>query len=155
MAQSDSLSNYSVNPGNWQNPIPRVASSSAKPPPWLAAAVVKLRSTQRILNVIGPIKALSFGGTLFFVTLLTFLLRHSPNGQSVLLVVSLCGLPICLVAWLVTSSAHKRLRRTKNSIGRRIYGAGMYLDDEGRVLTDSPHPVLILDPATLETRNLS
>lgn len=153
MAQSDSLS--IVNPGNWQNPMPGAASSSAKPPSWLGASVADLARTQRRLEVVGPIKALSFGGTLLFVTLLTFLLAHSPSGQSVLLVASLFGLPICLAGWLVTRSVHKRLRRTQNSIRRRIHAVGMYVDDQGCVLTDNPHPVVILDPATGKTPNMS
>jgi hypothetical protein len=155
MAQSDILQSYSVNPGNWQTPTPGAASSSGEPPSWLAAAAVELRLIQRRLDVVGPIKALSFGGTLFFVTVLTFLLVHSPSGQSVLLVASLFGLPICLAAWLVARSVRKRLRRTQNSIRRRIYDVGMYVDDQGRVLTDNPHAVVILDPATVNTSNMS
>jgi hypothetical protein len=153
MAQSDILRSYSVNPGNWQTPTPG-ADSSAEPPPWLAAAALKLRLTQRRLDVVGSIRALSFGGALLSVTVLTFLRVHSPNGQIVLLVASLFGLPICLAAWLVARSVRKRLRRTQNSIRRRIYGVGMYVDDQGRVLTDSPHPVVILDPDTGKTSNM-
>lgn len=154
MAQSDILPNYRVNPGDRQNPMPEGASSSGAPPPWLAASVAEFRLTQRNLDLVGPIKALSFGGTLVSVTLLAFLLQHSPKGQSVLLVVSLLGLPICLTAWIVARSVHKRLRRTKNRIRGRMYGAGIYVDDEGRVVTDNPHPVLILDPATGKTPNM-
>jgi hypothetical protein len=155
MAQSDILRSYSVNPGSWQTPTPGAASSSGEPPPWLAAAAFELRRTQRRLDLVGPIKALSFGGALLFVTVLTFLLVHSPSVQGALLVASLFGLPICLAAWLVTRSVRKRLRRTQDSIRRRIYGVGMYVDDQGRVLTDSPHPVVILDPATGKTSNMS
>jgi hypothetical protein len=155
MAQSDILRTSSVNPGNWQNLMPGAASLSTEPPPWLAASVVEFRLTQRKLDLVGPIKALAFGGTLLFITVLTFLLHHAPNGQSVLLVVSLFGLPICLATWFVARSVHKRLRRKKDRIGRRMYGAGMYVDDNGCVLTDNPHPVLILDPATGKTPNMS
>jgi hypothetical protein len=155
MAQSDILPSYSVNPGNWQTPTPGAASSSGKPPPWLGAAAIELRLTERRLDVVGPIKAVSFGGTLLFVTVLAFLLVHSPSVQSVLLVASLFGLPICLAAWLVARSVRKRLRRTQNSIRRRIHAMGMYVDDQGRVLTDSPHPVVILDPASGKTSNMS
>jgi hypothetical protein len=154
MAQSDILPSYSVNPGNRQNSTPGAAPVPGEPPSWLAASVVDLRLTERRLDVVGPIKALGFGGTLLFVTLLTFLLGHSPKAQSVILVVSLFGLPICFAAWLVARSVHKRLRRTRDSIRRRIFGLGMYVDDEGRVLTDNPHPVLILDPATGNTPNM-
>ena len=154
MAQSDILPSYTVDPGNWQNPVPGTGSSSEEPPPWLSASVVEFRQTQRILDLVGPIKALSFGGTLVSLTLLTFLVQHSPRGEGVLLVVSMFGLPICLAVWLVARSVHKRLRRKKDRIRRRMYGAGMYVDDEGRVLTDNPHPVLILDPATGKTPNM-
>ena len=152
MAQSDILPR--VSPGNWPNPTPGGTSSSGEAPPWLAASVVEFRRIERNLELVGPTKALSFGGTLVFLTLLAFLLQHSPKGQGVLLVMSLFGLPICLAAWIVARSVHKRLRRTKDRIRRRLYGVGMYVDDQGRVLTDNPHPVLILDPATGKSANM-
>lgn len=135
--------------------LPEVDSSTSEPPAWLAAAVAEFRQTQRILNLIRPVRAAAFGGILVFATLLAFLLQHSPAGQSAWLVVSLCGLPICLVAWHVASSLQKRLIRTKNHIEQRVYGAGMHVDDHGRVVTDNPHPVLILDPATRSLPNMS
>lgn len=148
---ADMLGRNTVNSGDGQNPAP----PSAAPPPWLAASAAEFRLKRRILRLVRPIRAASFGGILVFLTLLTFLLRHSPQGQSVLLVVSLCGLPLCLVAWLVTSSVYRRLRRAENHIARRMYDAGMHVDDQGRVLSDNPHPVLILDAANDRTPNMS
>jgi hypothetical protein len=145
----------SVDSGNRQNLLPEAASPSPMPPPWLAASVAQFRTIQRLLSVIRPIRAVAFGGTLVFVALLAFLFRHSPYGQGLLLIVSLCGLPICFAAWVVASSTHRRLRRTKNHIERRVYGAGMHLDDQGRVMTDNPHPILILDPATSTMASMS
>lgn len=148
---ADMLDRNTVNSGDGQNP----ASPSAAPPPWLAASAAEFRLKRRILRLVRPIRAASFGGILVFLTLLTFLLRHSPQGQSVLLVVSLCGLPLCLVAWLVASSVYRRLRRAENHIARRMYDAGVHVDDQGRVLSDNPHPVLILDAANDRTPNMS
>lgn len=140
------LRDNSVNPGNWQNPSSAAASPPGAPP-WLVAAAAEFRLKRRVLNVVRPVRAAAFGGTLVCITLLAFLRRYSPDGQSVLLAVAVWGLPICLVVWFVASSALRRLHRTTNRIARRVYGAGMHLDDEGRVLTDNPHPILIFDPA--------
>jgi hypothetical protein len=148
---ADMLAPNSVNSGNGQNPVP----ASPAPPPWLAASAAEFRLKRRILRVVRPIRAASFGGILVFLTLLTFLLRHSPQGQSVLLVISLCGLPLCLAAWFVASSVYRRLRRSENHIARLMYDAGMHVDDQGRVLTDNPHPVLIIDAATGGAPNMS
>jgi hypothetical protein len=155
MAYSETSQRAGVNVGDWQNSLPEPDSSSLKPPPWLATSVAEVRQTRHILSLVRPVRAAAFGGILVFATLLAFLLQHSPNGQSVLLVVSLGGLPLCLVAWYVASSVQKRLSRTKNHIEQRVYGAGMHVDDEGRVLTDNPHPVLILDPTTGSLPNMS
>lgn len=155
MAQSDMLQSKSVNFDAWQSPLPETASPFVKPPSWLAASVAEFRLTQRILNVVRPIRAVSFGGVLVFLTLLTFLLWHSPDGQTVLLVVSLYGLPICVAAWFVATAAQRRLGRTKNHIEQRVYGAGLHLDEEGRALTDNPHPILIFDAATGRAPNMS
>lgn len=155
MAQSDVLQSKSVNFDAWQSPPLETASPSAKPPSWLVASVTEFLLTQRILNVVRPIRAVSFGGVLVFVTLLMFLLWHSPDGQTALLVVSLYGLPICVAAWLVAAAAQRRLGRAKNHIEQRVYGAGLHLDEEGRALTDNPHPILILDAATGRASNMS
>lgn len=148
MADSDNLPSNGVHAGHWQNPVPETDASSAKPPPWLATSIAEFRRVRRLLNVVRPIRATSFGGILVFLTLLAFLVGHSPNGQGALLAVSLCGLPICLAGWFIASSAQRRLSRAKHHIERRVYGAGMHLDDQGRALTDDPHPVLILDPTS-------
>jgi hypothetical protein len=156
MAQTKTSQRSGVRAGSWKNPLAEPAALSGKPPPpWLAASVADFRLIQRILNLVRPVRAVSFGGILVFVTLLTFLLRHSPDGQSVLLAVSLYGLPICLAAWFTASSAQRRLSRRKNHIKQRVYGAGMHLDDQGRALTDNPHPALILDPATGSPPNMT
>jgi hypothetical protein len=144
MANSETLQSNSVEAGDGQ-----------RPPPWLAVYVAKFRLIRRILNVVRPIRAIAFGGILVFVTLLALLLRHSPNGQSVLLAGSLYGLPICLAVWFIASSAQRRFNRAKHRIERRVYGAGMHVDDQGRVLTDNPHPVLILDPVARSVPNMS
>jgi hypothetical protein len=154
MTQRDVPQN-SVTSGDRQNPMAEAASSSATAPPWLASSVAEFCVTQRHLNIIRPIRAAAFGGTLVFLALLAFLFRNSPTGQSVLLVLSLCGLPICFVVWLVDSFAQRRLRRRKNHIERRIYGVGMHLDDQGRVMTDNPHPILIFDSASSRISNMS
>jgi hypothetical protein len=155
MAHNEMVQGNSVNAGNWQSLLPEAGFSSENPPPWLAASVAQFRGTQRLLKVVRPIRAAAFGGTLVFVTLLALLLRHSPDGQSLLLAVSLWGLPLCLATWFLASSAQKRLSRKKHHIEQRMYGVGMHLDDQGRVLTDNPHPVLILDPATGSTPSMS
>jgi hypothetical protein len=144
MAHSETLQENSVEAGDGQTP-----------PPWLAAYVTEFRLIRRALNVVRPIRAIAFGGMLVFVTLLAFLLRHSPDGQSVLLAASLFGLPICLAVWFIASSAQRRLNRTKHRIEHRVYSAGMHVDDQGRVLTDNPHSVLILDPASRSAPNMS
>jgi hypothetical protein len=154
MTQRD-VSQVSVDSANRQNPLPEAASPSAAAPPWLAASVAKFCRTQRLLKVVRPIRAAAFGGMLVFVALLTLLFRHSPNGQSVLLIVTLCGLPLCFVAWFVAHSAQRRLQRTKNHIERRVYSAGLHLDDQGRVQTDTPHPILILAPAASPMSKMS
>jgi hypothetical protein len=123
------------------------SNGAGNAPPWLAASAVKIRLIRRVLHVVRPIRAVGFGGTLVFVTLLSFLLQRSPNGQSVLLAMSLFGLPLCLVVWFLASSAQRRLSQTRHHIEQRVYGVGMHIDDQGRVLTDNPHPVLVLDPA--------
>jgi hypothetical protein len=137
------LERNNINSGNGQNSGPPSAA-----PPWVGASAAEFRLKRRILRVVRPIRAAAFGGILVFLTLLTFLLRHSPQGQSLLLVISLCGLPLCLAVWFVASSVYRRLRRTENHIARRMYGAGMHVDDHGRVLTDNPHPVLIVEAAS-------
>jgi hypothetical protein len=154
MAQGNMSQTEGIDAGNRQNPLPDAAAATAKLPSWLAASVAEFRQVQRILAVVRPIRAASFGGTLVFAALLSFLLRHSPDDQTVLLTVSLCGLPTCLAAWFAASSAQRRLNRAKNHIEARVYDAGMHVDDEGRVLTDNPHPVLILDPATGSLPNM-
>lgn len=132
------------NAGDWENALRETRQS---PPPWLAKSVAEFAPTQRSLSVIRPIRAAAFGGTLVFAALLAFLFQHSPTGQSVLVTAAIYGLPLCLAAWLVTSRAQKRLNRKKNRIEQHLYGAGLHLDDDGRVRTDDPHPVLIFDPA--------
>ncbi len=154
MTQPDA-SQLTIDAGSRHNPLPQADSPSAPAPPWLAASVAAFCRTQRRLKVVRPIRAAAFGGTLVFVALLALLFRHSPNGQSVLLIVALGGLPICLVTWFVTHSAQRRLQRKKNQIEQRIYGVGMRLDDQGRVQTDNPHPILILDPAASQISNMS
>jgi hypothetical protein len=148
MAQSGVLRSNGVNSREWQNALPRRALPQEEPPPWLVPSVAEFLRIKHILEVVRPIRAISFGGALVFIAVLALLFRHSPDGQTTLLVVSLFGLPLCLATWLVASSAQRRLSRAKNHIEERVYGAGLYLDDEGRALTDNPHPVLILDPAT-------
>jgi hypothetical protein len=154
MTQRD-VSQVTIAAGNRHNPLPQAASPSAAAPPWLAASVAEFCRTQRRLKIVRPIRAAAFGGTLVFVAILGLLFRHSPNGQSVLLIAALCGLPICLVTWFVTHSAQRRLQRRKNHIEGRVYGVGMRLDDQGRVQTDNPHPILILDPAASRISNMS
>jgi hypothetical protein len=154
MMQRDAVQN-GVDSGDRQSPMPEAAAASATAPPWLAASVAECRVTQRHLLFIRPIRAAAFGGTLVFVAVLAFLFRHSPAGQSVLLILSLFGLPICFAAWLVASSAQRRLRRRRHHIERRLYGVGLHLDDQGRVLTDNPHPILILNSATSRISNVS
>lgn len=127
----------------------------AEPPPWLATSIAEFGPTERMLNVVRPIRALSFGGILVFVALLTFLIGQSPYGQSALLVVSIYGLPLCVATWFVTSRVARRLNRKKNHIQQRLFGAGLHLEDGGRVLTDNPHPVLILDTAAAKEASMS
>jgi hypothetical protein len=148
MAYDDLAHQNSVTLGPWQNARPEAASLADPPPPWLAASSAEFRLTLRLLTVVGPIRAIFFGGALVFVALLGFLLGHSPVGQTTLAIISLCGLPICIVGWFVASSACRRLRRKRNRIERRMHSAGMHVDQQGRVLTDNPHPILIFDPAT-------
>jgi hypothetical protein len=136
-----------INSAGRENVLEERARSFTEPPPWLATSAAEFGPTQRILNVVRPIRALSFGGFLVFSALLGFLFDHSPNGQSVLLIAALCGLPLSLAAWFVASRVQRRLKRKKNHIEARMYEAGLHLADDGRVLTDNPHPVLILDPA--------
>jgi hypothetical protein len=130
-----------------RNPWPDAELPSGAPPPWLAASAARCHVLQRRLNIIRPIRAAAFGGILVFASALAFLLGHSPDEQNVLIVASLFGLPVCLAAWFIASSVNRRLRAAKNRIERQFYGAGLRLDDEGRVLTDDPHPVLIVTPA--------
>ncbi len=151
MAHDDLAYQSSVKARPWQDSPPETASPADAPPPWLAASSSEYRLTLRGLTVVGPIRAISFGGALVFIALLAFLRGHSPDGQSALVIVSLCGLPICIVVWFVASSACRGLRRRRNHIQQRVHAAGMHLDDQGRVLTDSPHPILIFDPATTAT----
>jgi hypothetical protein len=153
MTQHD-VSQNSVASGDRQKLLPEAASPSAAPP-WLAASVAAFRRTQRLLKVVRPIRAAAFGGTLVCISLLALLFRHSPNGQGVLLIVTLCGLPICFVAWFVAHAAQRRLQRAKNHIEARVYGVGMHLDDQGRVTTDNPHPIVILDPVKSRVSNMS
>jgi hypothetical protein len=155
MAYTETSQHDDVSAGDWQNSSPEADTSSLEPPPWLAASVAEFRRTQRILNLVRPVRAAAFGGILVFATLLALLIRHSPNGQSVLFATSLFGLPVCLVAWHVASSVQRRLTRAKHRIEARVYGAGMHVDDQGRVLTDNPHPVLILHPVTGSLPNMS
>lgn len=155
MAYTETPERDGVNVGVWQGSLSEVDPSSSEPPAWLASSVTEFRRTRRILDLVRPIRAAAFGGILVFATLLAFLLQHSPVGQSTWIAASLFGLPICLAAWYIASSAQKRLSRTKNHIEQRVYGAGMHVDDHGRVLTDNPHPVLILDPATRSLPNMS
>jgi hypothetical protein len=155
MAYTETSQRNGVNAGDWQSSLGEADPLPLGLPSWLAASVDEFRQTQRFLHLVRPVRAIAFGGILVFATLLALLLRHSPDGQSMLLVMSLCGLPLCLVAWYVASSAQKRLGRTKNHIEQRVYGAGMRVDGQGRVLTDNPHPVLILDPATGSPPNMS
>jgi hypothetical protein len=153
MAQNEVLNRGDAS--NRQDTLPREASAPEEPPAWLALSVAKFRLIRRILNVVRPIRATAFGGTFVFAALLALLLRHSPGDQGVLLAVSLYGLPVCLAAWFVASSAQRRLSRAKNHIEARVYSAGMHVDDQGRVQTDNPHPVLIIDPATGGLPNMS
>lgn len=155
MAQNDTLRGNSVNAGDWEKALRGVARPPKGQPPWLAASVAEFGPTQRALHVVRSIRAFSFGGIILFVALLAFLLDHSPDGESVLLIVSLFALPTCLVVWLVASRAQRRLSRKKNLIEQRLYGAGLRLGDDGRVLTDNPHPVLILDTARRKATNTS
>jgi hypothetical protein len=156
MAQNGTLQSNSVKSGDWENALRGAARPFKEPPPWIAASVAVFGPTQRTLNVVRSIRALAFGGILVFVTLLAFLLLgHSPDGQSVLLIVSLFGLPACLAAWYVASRVERRLNQRKKQIERRMYGAGLHLDDDGRVRTDNPHPVLILDPAARKATTTS
>lgn len=139
----------------WQNsPLDR-ASAAEAPPAWLATSSAEFRLTLRVLSVVRPIRAISFGGALVFLALLAFLPRHSPYGQTALVIISLCGLPICMVAWFVASSASRRLRRKRNHIEQLVHNAGMHLDDRGRVLTDNPHPILVFDPAAATMPGIS
>jgi hypothetical protein len=155
MAHDDPAYQSSVKARPWQDTPPETASPADAPPPWLAASSSEFRLTLRALTVVGPIRAMSFGGALVFIALLGFLRGHSPDGQSALAIVSLCGLPICIVVWFVASSACRRLRRRRNHIQQRVHNAGMHLDDQGRVLTDSPHPILVFDPATTTMQHIS
>jgi hypothetical protein len=152
MARSDTLQSVSFNSVNRRNPFPGVASPPNEPPPWIAASVAKFRRARRLLSVVQPIRAFSFGGILVFAALLILLVGHSPGSQSTLLIAATYGLPICLAAWFVASRAQKRLRWTKNHIESRMHGAGMHVDDRGCVLTDNPHPVLVLDPGSGPTK---
>lgn len=148
MAHDDLTHQSSVTLSPRQYAPPGTASLADPPPPWLAASSAEYRLTLRVLTVAGPIRAIFFGGALVFVALLGFLLGHSPDGQTALVIISLCGLPICIVGWFVASSACRRLRRKRNHVEQRMHSAGMHLDDQGRVLTDNPHPILVFDPAT-------
>jgi hypothetical protein len=155
MAYTETSQRDGVNAGDSQNFSPKADTSPLEPPPRLTASVAELPQTQRILNLVRPVRAAAFGGILVFATLLALLVQHSPNGQSMLLATSLFGLPMCLVAWHVASSVQRRMSHTKDLIEQRVYGAGMHVDDQGRVLTDNPHPVLILDPAIGSLPNMS
>jgi hypothetical protein len=149
MAHDDLAHPSSVKLSSWQNSPPDSAAIAEAPPAWLATSSAEFRLTLRVLSVVRPIRAISFGGALVFLALLAFLPRHSPYGQTALVVISLCGLPICIAAWFFASSATRRLRRKRNHIEQLVHSNGMHLDDRGRVLTDNPHPVLIFDPATV------
>jgi hypothetical protein len=137
-----------TNSADPQNTMPDPISPSGVPPPWLVLAADRFRRTLRILNIVRQIKVASTGCAVIAGTFLVFLLRHSPSGQSFLLAVSLWGLPICLAISLAARVGKKRLLRTRNDIARLMYSAGMRFDDQGRVLTDDPHPSLILDAST-------
>lgn len=120
-------------------------------PPWLVPSAAEFGSTQRVLDVVRPIRAFSFGGILVFGMLLGFLIGHSPDGQNLLLVVAMCGLPLSVAAWFVASRVERRMNYKKNRIQQRMFDAGLRLEDDGRVQTDDPHPLLILDAAGKET----
>jgi hypothetical protein len=149
MVHEDLTHQGSVKLSPWQNSPPGPASVAEVPPAWLATCSAEFRLTLRVLSVVRPIRAISFGGALVFLALLAFLPWHSPYGQTALVIMSLCGLPICIVAWFVASSASRRLRRKRNHIEQLVHSNGMHLDDRGRVLTDNPHPMLVFDPATV------
>jgi hypothetical protein len=148
MAHEDLAHRGSLKLSPWQNSRSDSAVVAEAPPAWLAESSAEFRLTLRILSVVRPIRAISFGGALVFLALLAFLLRHSPYGQTMLAIISLCGLPICIVAWFGAASATRRLRRKRNHIEQLVHSNGMHLDDRGRVLTDNPHPILVFDPAT-------
>ena len=138
----------------WENAARGDAWPIGEPPPWLAASVAAFVPTQHALNVVRPIRALAFGGVLVFLALLAFLLGHSPAGQSALLAASLFGLPTCLIAWYAAARTQRRLSQKKNRIEQQLFGAGLHLEDDGRVLTDQPHPVVIFDTAAGRVTNL-
>jgi hypothetical protein len=136
-----------ISSGSRRNPGPDIGFFGGLPPPWLVASAARFRVLQNRLNIVRPVRAVSFGGILVFASALAFLLGHSPDEQNMLVTASLFGLPLCLVVWFVASSVRRRLRAAANRIERQFYGAGMRLDDEGRVLTDDPHPILVFEPA--------
>ncbi len=155
MAHDDLAHQSSTKLRPWQNSPPDTSVVAEVPPAWLAASSAEFRWTLHVLSVVRPIRAISFGGALVFLALLAFLPRHSPYGQTALVIISLCGLPLCIVAWFVASSASRRLRRKRNHIEQLVHNAGMHLDDRGRVLTDNPHAILVFDPATAAMAGIS
>lgn len=98
---------------------PEATSPAGAPSPGPGASSAEFRRTLRVLTVIAPISAASFGGALVIMALLTTRRRHPPADQSTLVIISLCGLPRCSAEWAFAWCATRQLRGKRNQIQRR------------------------------------
>jgi hypothetical protein len=96
---------------------------------------------QRLLQL----RALVYGGLILCLCYLLFTLSMAPRNAA-LFTLPLLLLPLLAVAAPVISLLLRHVERQCHALARTFFMAGYRVDDAGRLITNTAHPVVIAEP---------
>lgn len=88
-------------------------------------------------------RALGFAILIYSLCVLIFLAGAAPHYHSYWLLAAISGMLAALPLTLYSQFALRRTMRLRKHLSRELYAAGLRIDEEHRLLTNSPHPRLV------------
>lgn len=94
-------------------------------------------------------RALSYAILIYSAGILFFLLGAASHYQSYWFIGAISGIVVTLPLTLCCQLALRRIGHNRNHISRELFIAGLRIDENHRLLTNTAHPRLVAKPSRL------